>query len=50
MRARVPTSKNALRCIVDTRALFLQDSGHRIRFVYTTEHTWLDQVEIWFNF
>ena len=33
-----------------SRALFLQDATHRIRFVYTPKHTsWLNQVEIWFS-
>jgi transposase len=33
-----------------TRAAFLQDPTHRIRFVYPPKHTsWLNQVEIWFS-
>jgi hypothetical protein len=33
-----------------SRAAFLQNPTHRIRFVYTPKHTsWLNQVEIWFG-
>jgi transposase len=33
-----------------TRKTFLQDTLHRIRFVYTPRHcSWLNQVEIWFS-
>ena len=33
-----------------TRAAFLGEKTHRIRFVYTPKHTlWLNQVEIWFS-
>ena len=33
-----------------SRAEFLQDERHRIRFIYTPKHcSWLNQVEIWFG-
>ena len=33
-----------------TRAAFLQEESHRIRFVYTPKHTsWLNQIEMWFS-
>ncbi len=33
-----------------TRAQFLCESSHRIRFVYTPKHSsWLNQIEIWFS-
>jgi transposase len=33
-----------------SRAEFLADPSHRIRFVYTPKHTsWLNQIEIWFG-
>lgn len=35
---------------METRAEFLKDKTHRIRFVYTPIHaSWLNQVEIWFS-
>ena len=33
-----------------SRSAFLQDTSHRIRFVYTPKHTsWLNQIKIWFS-
>ena len=33
-----------------SRAAFLSEEGHRIRFVYTPKHTsWLNQIELWFG-
>jgi len=33
-----------------TRAAFLNDPAHRIRFVYVPKHTsWLNQIECWFS-
>ena len=35
---------------MDSRAEFLSDESHRIRFFYTPKHaSWLNQVEVWFS-
>ncbi|WP_330585943.1 transposase [Schaedlerella arabinosiphila] len=35
---------------MESRADFLHDLSHRIRFVYTPKHSsWMNQIEIWFG-
>ncbi len=35
---------------MQTRADFLSDEAHRVRFVYTPKHaSWLNQIECWFS-
>ena len=35
---------------MQTRADFLTDEAHRVRFVYTPKHaSWLNQIECWFS-
>jgi transposase len=35
---------------MESRAAFLSNSSHRIRFVYIPKHTsWLNQIECWFS-
>ena len=42
--------KSGMLASLTTRADFLQDATHRIRFVYTPKHSsWLNQIEIWFS-
>ncbi len=42
--------KSGVLASLSSRKEFLEDSSHRIRFVYTPKHSsWLNQVEIWFS-
>jgi len=45
----VKEQKGILRSM-ESRAAFLSDASHRIRFVYIPKHTsWLNQIECWFS-
>lgn len=42
--------KSGVLASLPTRAAFLREASHRIRFVYTPKHTsWLNQIEMWFS-
>jgi len=42
--------KSGILASMQSRADFLKDKSHRIRFAYTPKHTsWLNQIEIWFS-